>query len=257
MSARMAVCIGIPVAFFCESAEILVELGYYFNLSAPSGHLPSPGEKGKLMEHLTKLFKLIELTRSQPQYGYALAGIAKQDLSDLAQHHYLVSFIAWQLASNLKIAGADISMEKVLEFAMIHDLAELLGGDIAMPYAKANPKAYRLAKQFEGENQRYLAKFFGAAAKHFKALGQEILKAKSDEALLVKIADYVEVVHYKEYVGRMSQGDVEMSAKKIRKVVAKMKDKVAKENLGEFVDVWGKEMKSGKTKEFFEENKVK
>jgi len=47
------------------------------------------------MDNLTKLFKLVELTRFQPQYGYALAGIPKEELSNLAEHHYLVTFIAW------------------------------------------------------------------------------------------------------------------------------------------------------------------
>ena len=207
------------------------------------------------MQHLTKLFKLIELTRSQPQYGYALAGIAKQDLSDLAQHHYLVAFIAWQLAKNLQASGAQISVEKVLEFAMIHDLPELLGGDISMPYAKANPRAYRLAKAFESENQRYLSKFFGSTAKHYKTLGQEIFKAKTDEAIIAKIADYLEVVHYKEYVGMVTAGDIEMSSNKIRRNIKKLKDKVANAELERFVAVWGQEMKTGKGREFFEEAK--
>ena len=74
------------------------------------------------MEHLTNLFKLIELTRSQPQYGYALAGIQQDELSNLAEHHYLVTFVAWQLASQVKRAGANIDIQKVLEFCLIHDL---------------------------------------------------------------------------------------------------------------------------------------
>ena len=37
------------------------------------------------MNDLTKLFKLLELTRSMPQSGYALLGLPKGQLSDLAQ----------------------------------------------------------------------------------------------------------------------------------------------------------------------------
>lgn len=207
------------------------------------------------MEHLTKLFKLIELTRSQPQYGYALAGIPKQDLSDLAQHHFLVSFIAWQLARNLKAAGATISIEKVLEYAMVHDLGELLGGDIGMPYARANPRAYRLAKNFEIENQRYLSKFFGPEGKNYKKLSQEILNPKSVEAIVAKIADYVEVVHYKQYVGMLTAGDVEMSGAKIARNIRKIKDKVARVGLEKFASAWSREMKIAKKQEFFENAK--
>jgi len=57
------------------------------------------------MHYLSKLFQLIQLTRSQPQYGYALSGIKQDDLSNLAEHHYLVTFIAWQLALLAKRAG--------------------------------------------------------------------------------------------------------------------------------------------------------
>ena len=131
----------------------------------------------------------MELTRSQPQYGYALAGIQQDELSNLAEHHYLVTFIAWQLASQVKKAGAKIDVEKVLEFGLVHDLGELFGGDISMPYAKANPKARKHAKAFEEENQRFLSKFFGNQSEHFKELGHKILDAKSDEAIIAKIAD--------------------------------------------------------------------
>src|SRR5579872_1840337 len=133
------------------------------------------------MNHLAKLFKLLEITRSQPQYGYALAGIPKAELSDLAQHHYLVTFIAWQLALGVQAKGAKIDVQKVLEFALIHDLGELFGGDIAMPYARANPKARQLAKAFEEENQKYLATFFGDQAKHYTELSTEIMETAVNE----------------------------------------------------------------------------
>ena len=94
------------------------------------------------------------------------------------------------MAKNLKALGANLNVEKVLEYAMVHDLGELLGGDISMPYARANRKAYRLAKAFEMENQRYLSKFFGKLAKNYRQLGAEVLNAKTDEARIAKISDY-------------------------------------------------------------------
>ncbi|HLC44285.1 MAG: hypothetical protein A2722_03435 [Candidatus Doudnabacteria bacterium RIFCSPHIGHO2_01_FULL_50_11] len=206
------------------------------------------------MNHLTKLFQLLELTRSQPQYGYALAGIPKDELSDLAQHHYLVTMIAWTLAREVKRAGAEISVERVLEFALLHDLGELFGGDIAMPYARVNPKARKLAKAFEGENQRYLAKFFAPDASYIRALAKEILNARSDEALIAKVADYIEVVHYRQYVGRVSPSDIAMSAKAMDKKIAKAKDQQVRKTLGEFAKLWRKEMLKPR-KEIFEDNK--
>ncbi|MCL5666751.1 MAG: HD domain-containing protein [Patescibacteria group bacterium] len=156
------------------------------------------------MENLSKLFKLMELTRAQPQYGYALAGIRKQDLSDLAQHHYLVSFMAWQLARGAAQAGIKVDILKVLELSLLHDLGELLGGDISMPYARINPKARKLAKAFEAENQRFLAKFFPKKDQgYYRALVKEVMDTKLSEGFIVKVADIIEAVHYRLFMKKL------------------------------------------------------
>lgn len=209
------------------------------------------------MEHLTNLFKLMELTRSQPQYGYALAGIQQDELSNLAEHHYLVTFTAWQLASHIKKAGAEIDVQKVLEFCLIHDLGELFGGDIAMPYARSNPKAKEYAKAFEEENQRFLAKFFGNQSEHFKELGHEILDAKSDEAIVAKIADYIEVTHYKQYVKVFSKFDTDLVKPKLAQMIEKMADPIAKKELTKFVDGWIEDISKKDIPEILYENAEK
>jgi len=209
------------------------------------------------MEHLTNLFKLIELTRSQPQYGYALAGIQQDELSNLAEHHYLVTFVAWQLASQVKRAGANIDIQKVLEFCLIHDLGELFGGDIAMPYARSNPKAKVHAKAFEEENQRFLSKFFGNQSNHFKELSHEILDAKSDECIIAKIADYIEVTHYKQYVKVFSKFDTDLVKPKLASMVEKMKDPMAKKELGKFINNWASDITKKEIPEILYENAEK
>ena len=182
----------------------------------------------------------MELTRSQPQYGYALSGIQQDELSNLAEHHYLVTFIAWQLASHIKKAGAKINIEKVLEFCLIHDLGELFGGDIAMPYARSNPKARIHAKAFEEENQKFFAKFFGNESNHFKELGHEILNAKSDEAIVAKVADYMEIIHYKQYVRVFSKLDMKGIEPKLQSMISKTKNSITKRELSKFIKNWSK-----------------
>lgn len=209
------------------------------------------------MNHLTNLFKLMELTRSQPQYGYALAGIQQDELSNLAEHHYLVTFTAWQLARQVKKAGAKIDVEKVLEFCLIHDLGELFGGDIAMPYARANPKAKEYAKMFEEENQRFLARFFGDDSEYFTELGHEILNTHSDEGIIAKIADYIEVTNYKQYVRVFSIFDMELIEPKLQSVINKMKDPIAKEKLSEFVKNWAENINKKDIPEILYESKEK
>jgi 5'-deoxynucleotidase YfbR-like HD superfamily hydrolase len=193
------------------------------------------------MKHLTKLFHLLEISRNQPQYGYAIWGGGVR-MGNLAEHHYMVSMIAWQLASSVNSVGAKLDIAKVFEFASIHDIGELFGGDISMPYAKANPKAREYAKKFEAENHSYIAKFFGGQSEHFKRLSSEILDAVSDEARIVKMADYLEVTHYKFFIGRFVKTDIELVTKKLDKMIGGMKDKIAQKELTAFVTEWKKEM---------------
>lgn len=190
------------------------------------------------MKNLPNLFKIIQLTRAQTQYGYLLSGIPRNQLPNLAEHHYLVTFIAWQLAVNLKQAGANIDVQKVLEFCLVHDLGELMGGDISALYGKMNKKAKKFAKAFEEENQKYLAIFFGANGKYFKKIAKEILNAKSDEALIAKVADYVECANYKVYVGSFTKSDKQFNKEKINGFIRKIKDKVAKQMLQQFLTDW-------------------
>jgi 5'-deoxynucleotidase YfbR-like HD superfamily hydrolase len=195
------------------------------------------------MKHLTDLFKIMQLTRSQPQYGYVTAGIQQDELSNLAEHHYLVSFFAWQLARQLKSKGADIDVLRVVEFSLVHDVGELFGGDISSYYRKANPKALKYAKAFEEENQKFLSKFFGDDENHFKKLGHEILDFKSDEALVSKIADYIEIVHFKKYVKVFSKKfDIDFMKPKLKSFASNIKDPIAKRELNKFIKMWVKDI---------------
>jgi 5'-deoxynucleotidase YfbR-like HD superfamily hydrolase len=196
------------------------------------------------MKKLVRLFDLIQYTRSMPQYGYVLSGIRQNDLSNLAEHHYLVSFIAWQLAHYVKAKGAEINIQRVMEFGMIHDLGELFGGDIAMPYAKANPKAREYAKAFEAENHKYLSKFFGDQSEYFQQLADEIMDAKSDESIIAKLADYIEVTHYKKYMDKYRDSDVELVRSKLLFLIDQMADPISKKTLLQLITDWFEELPS-------------
>lgn len=195
------------------------------------------------MKHLTDLFTLMELTRSQPQYGYVLSGVKQDELSNLAEHQYLVTFVAWQIARQLKNKGAKIDLAKVMEFALIHDLGELFGGDISMPYAQVNPKANEYAKAFEAENHKFISKFFGDEKAYFKEISGEIMDAESDEALIAKFADYVEHAHYKHYTQTSTKKfDIDLAGPKLRDIVGKVSDAIAKRELQKFIKSWSKDI---------------
>ena len=194
------------------------------------------------MDKIIHLSNLLQITRAQPQYGYAIAG-GNVRIGNLAEHHYLVAMLGWQLAEMANKDGADIDVFKVIKFCLLHDSGEIFGGDIGMYYAKANPKARTYAKQYEEENQKFISKFFNNE-KEVEHMSREILESISDEAHISKIADYLEVTHYKFFNGQLSKKDIELIAPKLAEKVNKIKDVKAKKALGVFVKKWKVKMLS-------------
>lgn len=194
------------------------------------------------MKSLTKLFTLAELTREQTQYGYILGGVKSYELSNLAEHHYLVTFVAWQLAAHLIAKGAKLDLAKVMELSMIHDFGELMGGDISMIYAKANPEARKLAKAFEEENQKFIGKYFGAGEKHFNELSAEIMSVTCDEGIIAKMADYIEVTHFKRHIGKFEHADITLIVPKMEGMADKASDPIIKTALKSFIEQWQNEV---------------
>lgn len=194
------------------------------------------------MNKIIDLINLLQISRNQPQYGYAVAG-GNARIGNLAEHHYLVTMLAWQLCEMVNLEGANIDTFKVVKFSLLHDIGELFGGDIGMYYAKANPQAKIYAKQFEEENQKFLSNFF-ANKDEALALTKEILQSESDEAHISKIADYLEVTHYKFFNGQLKSNDFELIAPKLSEKVEKIKDEIAKKALIKFVEDWKQKMSS-------------
>jgi putative hydrolase of HD superfamily len=194
------------------------------------------------MDKAIDLINLLQITRVQPQYGYSIAG-GNMRQGNLAEHHYLVTMIGWQLAEMVNSQGANIDTLKVIKFCLLHDVGEIFGGDIGMYYAKANPKAREFAKQFEEENQRFLSRFF---ANNDEVLGltKEILESESDEAHIAKIADYLEVTHYKLFGDQLKGKDSELIAPKLTEKIEKIKDPIAKKELLKFITIWKDKMKN-------------
>lgn len=207
------------------------------------------------MAESQRFLRLLQATRAMPQSGYVLSGIKKSDISDLAQHHYLVTITGWYLAGLIKGQRGKINLERVLEICLIHDLGELFGGDIAMPYGKENPVAHKLAKAFERENQRYLTTLLNNDG-HTKELFKETNELVSDEAIVAKVADYIEVTEYKRYLGRLTEGDVTMVGKRMIKMIAKLKHLRTKDFLTEFINNWAEELLLDDGTELFESAKI-
>jgi 5'-deoxynucleotidase YfbR-like HD superfamily hydrolase len=192
------------------------------------------------MDNIIKLFNLLQITRTQPQYGYAMGG-GNIRIGNIAEHHYLVAMIGWQLCEVVNKKGAKVDTFKVIKYCLLHDIGETFGGDIGMYYAKANPKAKEYAKLFEEENQKFISQFF-FDPKEIKELSKEILDSRSDEAHIAKIADFFDHPHYKFFNGVMKRKDIEIVAPRLKEKVAKIKNPIARKELGKLVEVWRRTM---------------
>lgn len=192
------------------------------------------------MEKIIELINLLQIARVQPQYGYSIAG-SNMRQGNLAEHHYLVTMLGWQLADLVNKKGANIDTSKVIKFCLLHDMGELFGGDIGMYYAKANPQARTYAKKFEEENQIFLSKFFSNNEEVLE-LTKEILNSSSDEAHIAKIADYLELSHYKLFNDQLKGKDRELALPKLMEKIESISDEIAKKELTIFIEVWEKKM---------------
>lgn len=196
------------------------------------------------MHHLPKLFKLIQLARTQVQHGYTVSGLYKHELPDLSQHQYFVTFIAWQLAISANKAGAKLSVQKVMEYALVHDLGEIFGSDISRPYALANPPARKLAKDFEALNLEFISDFFGEDKKYFQKLSKEVLEPNNDEAVVAKLADYLEVIHFMIYLKKIKPFDFKIIKTYIARSISKANNPALKKHLTKFSQTWFKSITS-------------
>lgn len=74
-----------------------------------------------------------------PRTGYAMRGVAQPE--SLSEHGYHVAFLAWALA--LDEPGLD--RLRVLELALVHDLAEVRMGDLPAPSGRYLPRHQKAA----------------------------------------------------------------------------------------------------------------
>ncbi len=207
------------------------------------------------MKDLIRLFKILQVTRAQPQYGYALSGLRKSDLSSLAEHHYLVTMIAWHIGRQLVEKGAKIDVAKIVEYCLIHDLGELFGSDISRHYGAINPEARKLAKAYETENQKFLSRYFSFDKEYYATLTNEIMDAQTDEGLIAKVADYLECGHYLKYLNLFKESDAKVILEGLVPFISKIKDPIAKAYITNFVSEWGKDSFDSSLPEVFYDSK--
>ena len=80
------------------------------------------------MEKIIELLEHIERLKNTPRLGFTYFGIKHPE--SVAEHSFMVVIISLILAHLRKKDGEDINIEKVLTMAALHELGEVLIGDL-------------------------------------------------------------------------------------------------------------------------------
>ncbi|MDJ0927519.1 MAG: HD domain-containing protein [Gammaproteobacteria bacterium] len=100
---------------------------------------------------------------------------------NVAEHSWHVAMAAWALSSYL---GRDVSVGKLVQLALVHDLGELDAGDTFLYATDRND-----ASESERKCVSRLAREYDSLMPNLEALWTEQERGESEEARLLKVAD--------------------------------------------------------------------
>jgi len=146
-------------------------------------------EKVKFVMRLMDLLRRINLLKSVPRTGWALAKIERTSMEDVAQHSFEVASICVAVGDELKKRGTQLDLHKTVLMALIHDWNEALIGDIPYPALE-----YAGDRGFKSEMEVNATAKMLSGHPELLALWQEYHEQSSPEARLVRAADYLSML---------------------------------------------------------------
>jgi len=129
--------------------------------------------------------KYILNLRHIPRTGWLLRGVPPAIAENVADHIFLTSIIAMDIASRLSNMGVNIDVSKVLMMSILHDIPEVVTGDIVR-YVKTRVEDY--FSEIESEALETLG------LQRYRELYTELSNSASLEALVVKVADDIATI---------------------------------------------------------------
>ena len=143
-------------------------------------------ETSGTIEFLTEIMRL----KALPRTGWLLRGV--RDVESIADHLFGVAWIALLLADRARANGHEISVEKVLRMALLHDLSEARTGDLPAtikPYFSGDT-----LKQADEQAARDILQPLGELGDNYLALWHEYEERTSLESRIVKAADKLDLL---------------------------------------------------------------
>lgn len=192
------------------------------------------------MKEIQKFLAIMQLTREQPQYGYLMSGVNLRETSNLAEHHYLVSWIGMILAKLINKDKKRLDEQRIMEMCMMHDLGELFGGDVSAPLSRKFPELKVHAQEIENRNWEFIIKHTQEAGLEpwLKELWDEAEAKQSQEAIIAKIADMMETMFFLEHRSKQPSTKRDFFRKHIRPLADKLENAEARNILTEFFDAY-------------------
>ncbi len=158
------------------------------------------------MRKIVDLFEHLERLKNTPRSGFSYYGVKHPE--SVAEHSFMVVFISLILALLNKQDGEDIDVEKVLVMAVLHELGEVMIGDL-----------HRMTRKYVGNE--YVEKGEVKAAKDLLSLlpdkikeelegaYTEFMERRSKEAEIVLSADKLELLLYVYLLEKWGHGNLD------------------------------------------------
>lgn len=134
-------------------------------------------------ERLIDLLLEVQGLDRVPRLGYLLRGIS--DPESISEHSWQVALLCWILADR----EPEVDSRKVLEMALIHDLAELRLGDLPRTAARYLPRGAKKTAEAAA-----LSEILAPLGDRSTSLFDEYAQGTSPEARLVKACDKLQLM---------------------------------------------------------------
>lgn len=134
-------------------------------------------------ESLVELLLELQNLDRVPRMGYALRGVG--DAESVAEHSFHVAILVWALGPRTP----QINVQRALELALVHDLAEVRTGDLPMTAGRYLPEGAKIAAE-----AAVLTDLLAPLDELATDLIEELRRRDTPEARFVKACDKLQLM---------------------------------------------------------------
>lgn len=150
---------------------------------------------GKIKD--SKEYRLVEFMFEQHQRLGCLmrfSNVPRLAAQSVAEHSYSVTFLAMLVGDYLVDKGVEIDRLCLLKMALLHDVEEVISGDIlkTLKHGKFKEELGKLNEQ----NMYYLTRLLGVKKEEYLDLWREVKDGRTTAAKLISFVDMVDRILY-------------------------------------------------------------